>query len=194
MSFFLIWRFYFVCFLWRRRARETLLSLITVNFDTCWIKSEDRPCTLLVSCVDPEEALVFEATLWSPPRVTSHQRRECALCLPQIQGKASGQRKKKNRKGKVGESEGAVAAFLFSFFFFYHGHFKTQNFPEYCNIPPMCSSPSFKSHPPKAVSFHLCALSPIRVYSFKSQHHVIAFIDISMWISKRLFRNYVNCV
>lgn len=28
MSFFLIWRFYFVCFLWRRRAQETLLSLI----------------------------------------------------------------------------------------------------------------------------------------------------------------------
>ena len=32
-----------------------------------------------------------------------------------------------------------------------------QNFPEYCNIPPMSSSPSFKSHQSKAVSFHLYA-------------------------------------
>ena len=47
--------------------------------------------------------------------------------------------------------------FLFSFFIMeILKHI--QNFPEYCNIPPMCSSPTLKSHPPKAVSFHLYCL------------------------------------
>lgn len=198
MSFFLIWRFYFVCFLWRRRAQETLLSLINSKL---WhlLGQEWR---LHVHSLSPVWTL---RRPWSsrphfdPLLVWLLIREESVLsAFRRFRGRQAGKEKNRTGKGKwVGNWENLKEQWrpsLFSFFFFYHGHFKTQNFPQYCNIPPMCSSPSFKSRPPKAVSFHLCALSPIRVYSSKSQHHVSAFIDISMWISERLFRNYVNCV
>lgn len=130
VSFLLIWRFYFVCLLWRRRAWETLLSLINSKpwhlLGQKWRRTMYTPCLL---CGPWGGLGLWGHTLIPSPCDFSSEKRVCSL--PSIDsGEAKWAKKKKNRKGKVseklGESEGEVEASLFSFFFFYYGNFKTH--------------------------------------------------------------------
>lgn len=121
VSFLLIWRFYFVCLLWRRRAWETLLSLINSKpwhlLGQKWRRTMYTPCLL---CGPWGGLGLWGHTLIPSPCDFSSEKRVCSL--PSIDsGEAKWAKKKEQEResewetGRIWRRGGGLLIFFFLF-------------------------------------------------------------------------------